>query len=55
MTDNSLAFFFEQGDQLLLFVDQGVDFGGFVVKEVGDFLLFVDGRTNKSNIFSPTA
>ncbi len=40
MADHRLAFFFEQGDELLLFVDQGIDFGGFVVEEVGDLGLF---------------
>ncbi|MBL4608300.1 MAG: hypothetical protein JKY01_10810 [Pseudomonadales bacterium] len=32
MANNGLAFLFEQFDRLLLFFDQGVDFGGFVVE-----------------------
>ena len=40
MTDHRLSFFLQQPDQGLLLFDQGVDFGGFVVEEVGDFDLF---------------
>jgi hypothetical protein len=44
MTNHRLPFFFQQLDQLLLLRDQGIDLGGFVVEEVGDFLLFNIGR-----------
>ena len=40
MGDDGLALFLEQFDQALLLGNQGVDFGGFVVEEGGDFLLF---------------
>ena len=32
--DDGLALFLEEFDQALLFFDQGIDFGGFVVEEV---------------------
>ena len=34
MGDDGLALFLEEFDQALLFFDQGIDFGGFVVEEV---------------------
>ena len=40
MTDHRLSFLLQQLDQLLLLFDQGVDFGGFVVEEVGYFISF---------------
>jgi hypothetical protein len=36
MANHRLTFFFEQFDQLLFF-NQVVDFGGFMVEEFGDF------------------
>jgi len=40
MANHRLAFFFEQFNQLLLFFNQVIDFGGFMVEEVGNLNLF---------------
>jgi hypothetical protein len=42
MTNHRLPFFFQQLDQLLLLRDQGIDLGGFVVEEVGDFVVLLN-------------
>jgi hypothetical protein len=39
MGDHGLALFLQQLDQALLLGDQGVDLGGFSVKESGNLLL----------------
>ena len=40
LVDEGGAVFLEALDLALFLVDKGVDLGGFVVKEVGDGLLF---------------
>ena len=40
MADDRLTLFFQQFDQLLLLGNQGINFDGFMVEEVGDLDLF---------------
>lgn len=41
LADHSLTLFFQQLDELLLFLDQSIDLSGFVVEELRDRTLFV--------------
>lgn len=43
VTDDGLALLLEQLDELLLLLNQRVNFRGFVVEELGDLGLFVEG------------
>ena len=43
MTDDGLTFLFEQGDELLLLLNQRINFRRLVVEELGDFGLFFEG------------
>ena len=50
MTDHRLSFFFQQPDQGLLFFDQGVDFGGFVIEEVSMILCLLSTLKDMQNV-----